>query len=159
MFFLWKRVSWSICCAKARQSVHDKKKECIPILKKYTFTTCGNVFSKSNYLRNHMALIHEVYKGGNIHLIERKHKCDRCGCYLKGPVSYRKHMEDMHSDKDFPCSLCDRSSFTIAWYLHRHIVSIHEGKREFKCPFNFKSDLAMHIKAVHGEKNILHNKD
>ena len=138
------------------QSVHDKKKECIPILKKYACTTCGKVFSKSQYLINHMALIHQVYKGGNIPWIARKHKCDRCGCYLKGPFSYRNHMKDMHSDKDFPCSLCDRS-FTNARRLHRHIVSIHEGKREFKCPlcqssFNFKADLAIHTKAVHGEK-------
>ena len=106
------------------RSVHYEKKEGVPIFNNLACNTCGKLFSNPNYLRNHMAYFHEVYKGSEIPLAVRKFKCDSCGCYLKGRYALRKHMSHMHSDKLFPCSVCDKS-FTNSERLLRHIVSIH----------------------------------
>ena len=110
---------------------------------------CNKVFANQNYIKLHIASVHEGQKN---------HNCEFCGKFYSNPQILKSHIRTIHDGlKDFKCKYCNKF-FGLRGNLLKHISSVHEGLKHY-CDTCGKSyarpdDLKKHIKTVHeGEKN------
>ena len=76
--------------------------------------------------------------------------------HLKKGRESKKHVYKVHEKKDHICQSCGKVYKDLK-YLQNHILSVHEGKNEYKCEVcgygtNLSERLEQHIHDVHEKK-------
>ena len=71
------------------------------------------------------------------------------------------HNKKVHEGVEFCCDICGKD-FAFKKGLRRHIITVHEGKKDFECnkcdhKFTQKNNLKCHIEEVHENKRRLKN--
>ncbi|XP_063630785.1 oocyte zinc finger protein XlCOF6-like [Cydia splendana] len=111
---------------------------------------CGKVFSRKNYMNNHMKLFHSN---------QSRHHCPLCDKYFVNGWGLRTHHKFVHEKIPLPktkiCSVCGRG-FGTNRVLENHMRT-HTGERPFSCahcPAAFAQRVALkaHLAAIHKEK-------
>ncbi|XP_048002979.1 zinc finger protein 729-like [Leguminivora glycinivorella] len=111
---------------------------------------CGKVFSRTNYMNNHMKLFHSN---------QSRHHCPLCDKYFVNGWGLRQHHKFVHEKMSLPktkiCSVCGRG-FGTNRVLENHMRT-HTGERPFSCahcPAAFAQRVALkaHLAAIHKEK-------
>ncbi|XP_063371872.1 zinc finger protein 99-like [Cydia amplana] len=111
---------------------------------------CGKVFSRKNYMNNHMKLFHSN---------QSRHHCPLCDKYFVNGWGLRTHHKFVHEKIPLPktkiCSVCGRG-FGTNRVLENHMRT-HTGERPFscaRCPAAFAQRVALkaHLAAIHKEK-------
>lgn len=105
---------------------------------------CGKEFSNIN---QHMRVVHKVLRSG----ILSKKECQECG---KEFFDLTKHMAKAHNLKyvyDYNCSICE-TKFKSKFILQRHMQRRHGDKASCSECGKKVSNLDVHIKKVHGER-------
>ncbi|XP_063544897.1 zinc finger protein 184-like [Cydia strobilella] len=111
---------------------------------------CGKVFSRKNYMNNHMKLFHSN---------QSRHHCQLCDKYFVNGWGLRSHHKFVHEKITLPktkmCSVCGRG-FGTNRVLENHMRT-HTGERPFSCahcPAAFAQRVALkaHLAAIHKQK-------
>ena len=56
--------------------------------------------------------------------------------HILGAQYLKKHIHTVHEgNKDYKCESCGKS-FTVACNLKKHIYTVHEGRKDHKCETN-----------------------
>ena len=128
-------------CLSSHLKLHKEVKE------KFKCPSCEKSFVKENEQKNHIFTVHEGHKDN---------KCALCGKECK---DLKIHVRDVHENadrRDNLCTLCGKK-FKQSETLRKHMLSVHEGKNDFKCEFCeyctfIKARLKKHIDGVHEKK-------
>uniref|UniRef100_A0A0A1WI98 GDNF-inducible zinc finger protein 1 n=2 Tax=Zeugodacus cucurbitae TaxID=28588 RepID=A0A0A1WI98_ZEUCU len=110
-----------VLSSKRAVEIHEGKQHLNiePDLKECTF--CQKKFNKV-YLRKHIE---------NVHIGERKYKCDICGNMYKTNDNVMRHRQLHTKDRNYPCAVCDKR-FTEKSELKVH-MRLHTGEKPFAC--------------------------
>nr|XP_014096605.1 zinc finger protein 2-like [Bactrocera oleae] len=120
-----KRFLCSFCprvlSTKRAVQIHERKQHLHiePDLKECSF--CQKKFDKA-YLRKHIE---------NVHIGERKFKCDICGNMYKTNDNVMRHRLLHTKDRNHPCPVCDKR-FTEKSELKVH-MRLHTGEKPYAC--------------------------
>ena len=138
---------------------------------------CGNVFSCSDSLRNHIQNIHEsenivcsecadIFKSKSslrYHMAVKHSKvtitCEHCGHLYKEKRKLDRHIQTKHMQvKKYECNLCS-TKFADASKLRIHKLEVHEKLKPFKClDCKFRTarygNLNLHRRNSHGKQNM-----
>lgn len=95
--------------------------------------TCGALLADEQNLRKHQERHNQVAVA-----------CDLCGRVTPNQFALAAHMRSMHSTKEFPCTMCDKSfkraiGLRVS-YIHAHcVVSV-----SYHCVYRAQEHLAIH---------------
>ena len=78
---------------------------------------CGKAFTSPNYLRHHIAAVHEG---------SRKYKCKFCSKSYAHQEGMNNHIRTVHEGVKYQCEFCEKK-FTQSNNLKLHIAKQHEG--------------------------------
>lgn len=112
---------------------------------------CGRNFKLKQYLKRHIAVVHENLK---------PFSCAKCERTFSKKQNMRIHILQKHTPKHrlpFVCSICDRK-FACKSHLNRHII-LHENPIPFDCTecdksFSRKDRMKTHILLKHTPKHL-----
>lgn len=110
-----------VLSSKRAVEIHEQKQHLNiePDLKECSF--CQKKFNKI-YLRKHIE---------NVHIGERKFKCDICGNMYKTNDNVMRHRLLHTKDRNYPCTVCDKR-FTEKSELKVH-MRLHTGEKPYAC--------------------------
>ena len=150
----------------AHQVVHSGTKP-------YTCGICGKGFAHKPSLYTHKAVHKEdrpyacfcgktyklktlLKKHETLHTRDAPYKCNVCDKRFNIRASYLGHMRTHSKEKPFSCRVCGARFNQIA-NMSRHVASVHDKKRRFKCDvcdkgFYLKTSLQIHYRIHTGEK-------
>ena len=61
---------------------------------------------------------------------QKHYTCETCGKSFSEAVSLKKHITTVHEGhKDYKCEFCDKSASCLKKQMH----TIHEGHKDYKC--------------------------
>jgi len=137
---------------------------------------CDGRFKTSSLLRGHIKSVHspKAFKcqqcqkmfhtrahlnshESQVHRKERRFPCTQCDLKFAGKDGLTYHVARVHSREDrrwdVKCFLCSKI-FIRYGHLNRHIRTVHECERRFKCGYcvyaaKEKSTLRRHVKRKH----------
>lgn len=125
------RLPCSICgkiCRSTRLLYsHEKTHEKKPDKKDFLCDHCGKEFALKIYLYAHMI---------NVHIQEKKYKCDKCPAAYSRIDSYKNHIAQHMTVKPIACSQCPKTFGSRKHYLTHQRV--HSGERPFQCKLMHK---------------------
>ena len=142
----------------------------------HSCSKCGKSFGSREDLQGHQESVHEKKK---------PFKCHYCDLRFYKDLGLRKHVKSSHKgqkikvptienakilkivkesksinllDSDHSCSKCGKC-FTSRLELQQHCESVHDKKKQFKCPlceltFHQEMGLKVHTKLSHKEKKV-----
>jgi hypothetical protein len=117
----------------------------------YQCKICERTFPREANLKRHIANTHAEIKPTTF-------RCNICEKVFERKVYLYHHIKRLHSSKKearpYQCHLCSTFNASTDRDLRRHIESVHEKLRPFKCgkckkKFTFKRTLQRHMRHVH----------
>ena len=130
-----------------------------PSLANYKCDLCCDkttYFTTSEKLEDHMEEVHDHKKD------IKEYRCELCNSdkIYKDKYNLKLHMKNVHewNQPRETCNQCSKTFKNVA-FLQKHVKSVHEGIRPYKCDscghrFAAKKSMEYHVQRVHeGQKN------
>ena len=132
-------------CKKHLKMHKESKHEGI----RFECNRCGKLLSSKQNLEKHYKFFHDG--------ITQKCSEESCNMEFANTDSLNRHIEGVHRNVGYPCSLCDYQATRMS-YLNDHIQTKHQGIRYecLECGKHFmkQSSLNLHFQTIHeGIKN------
>ena len=109
---------------------------------------CEKLFNTKNYLKKHYNRIHN--NSGKVST------CNVCTKSFPSKQDLTIHIKTCHRGKHYKCDSCIKSFFKAG--LKKHIHTVHEGNKDYKCEYcgknlSSRQILKKHIHIIHeGQK-------
>ena len=110
--------------------------------------TCGKTFGDKHKLRLHSKshLRKEAKIKGDSSLSENLyHYCDKCDKKFSRPAPLRHHIQSLHENFKYTCSLCTKTLRTMNM-KNMHKIQVHSTDKRYQCRFCDKRDSMSRIK-------------
>ena len=112
---------------------------------------CFKTLATKQELRDHIKRMHQKKKD---------HKCDSCDKSFMYSKELRRHINGFHLKiLKNRCQYCQKDIGGLPSALTKHILTVHEGKKLFKCDlcfkgFSTKDAVTNHMRAFHNIEDV-----